>query len=126
MSYYVIADEDTVLGFRYAGVPGEVAENPEQALEAFQRVTSSRKSDVIVLTEDLAASIRVAVNHVRFDLQTGPRPRFGTPRPAQADPGGDRGEAHNVKPRVLQAVGLPVEENAKPAHPDLSDAAAQE
>jgi vacuolar-type H+-ATPase subunit F/Vma7 len=70
MSYYVIADEDTVLGFRYAGVPGEVAENPEQALEAFQRVTSSRKSDVIVLTEDLAASIRVAVNHVRFDLQT--------------------------------------------------------
>jgi vacuolar-type H+-ATPase subunit F/Vma7 len=70
MSYYVIADEDTVLGFRYAGVPGEVAENPEQALEAFQRAASSRPGDVLILTEDLAAGIRAAVNHVRFDLQT--------------------------------------------------------
>ena len=33
MSFYVIADEDTVLGFRYAGVPGEAARSPPQAIE---------------------------------------------------------------------------------------------
>jgi vacuolar-type H+-ATPase subunit F/Vma7 len=70
MSYYVIADEDTVLAFRYAGVAGEVVGSSEQALVAFQRVCSWETSDIVILTEEVAASIREAVNHIRFEVQT--------------------------------------------------------
>jgi len=34
MDFYVIGDEDTVLGFRYAGIAGRVVENAEEAAEA--------------------------------------------------------------------------------------------
>ena len=70
MSYYVIADEDTVLGFRYAGVPGEVVENTAQAHEAFARACGGERHDIVILTEEIAASIREDVNHVRFEVQT--------------------------------------------------------
>lgn len=88
MSYYVIADEDTVLGFRYAGVPGEVVGSSEEALEAFRRATSSGRGDIVILTEEVAASIREAVNHVRFEVQTPvvvEIPGVAGPLPGRAD-----------------------------------------
>ncbi|HUW57213.1 MAG TPA: V-type ATP synthase subunit F [Planctomycetota bacterium] len=69
MSYYCIADEDTVLGFRYAGVAGEAVEGSEQARSAFERVCASNKADIVILTEVVANSIRDSVNHVRFKTQ---------------------------------------------------------
>ena len=69
MSYYVIADEDTVIGFRYAGVPGEVVESPQQARAAFERACRSGRHDIIVLTGEIAQSIREEVNHIRFEVQ---------------------------------------------------------
>ena len=69
MSYYVIADEDTVLGFRYAGVPGEVVESPQQARAAFNRACRSGSRDIIVLTEEISHSIREEVNRIRFEVQ---------------------------------------------------------
>jgi len=88
VSYYVIADEDTVLGFRYAGVPGEVVGSSEEALEAFRRATSSGRGDIVILTEEVAASIREAVNHVRFEVQTPvvvEIPGVAGPLPGRAD-----------------------------------------
>ena len=71
MSYYVIADEDTVLGFRYAGVPGEAVEGSDAARRVFERVSRlHRDCDVVILTEEVANSIRDAVNHVRYEVQT--------------------------------------------------------
>ena len=70
MSYYVLADEDTVLGFRYAGVPGEVVEGSEQAQRVFERVCGAGEYDIVILTEVVANSIREAVNHIRFKVQT--------------------------------------------------------
>jgi vacuolar-type H+-ATPase subunit F/Vma7 len=69
MSYYVIADEDTVLGFRYGGVQGEVAETPEAARVAFNRVCRDKRYNIVILTQDVAKGIRDEVNHVRFELQ---------------------------------------------------------
>ena len=69
MSFYVIADEDTVLGFRYAGIPGEAVESPTAAREAFDRVCRSGRHDIVVLTEPVADGMRDAVNHIRFDVQ---------------------------------------------------------
>ena len=69
MSYYVIADEDTVLGFRYAGVAGEAVDAPEQAREVFERVCGSGEYDILILTEVVANGIRDSVNRVRFETQ---------------------------------------------------------
>jgi len=69
MSYCVIADEDTVLGFQYAGVEGEVVEGAEQARSVFERVCRTRPHDIVILTEEVANSIRDAVNRVRFEVQ---------------------------------------------------------
>ncbi|MBT4816196.1 MAG: ATPase V, partial [Lentisphaerae bacterium] len=38
MSFHIIGDEDTVVGFRFAGVTGSAVENADEAREAFQRV----------------------------------------------------------------------------------------
>jgi V/A-type H+-transporting ATPase subunit F len=68
--YYVIADEDTVLGFRYAGVGGEVVEGSEQAANVFEQTCRSGRYDIVILTEEVANSIRGAVNRIRFEVQT--------------------------------------------------------
>lgn len=70
MSYYVIADEDTVLGFRYAGVSGEMVEGSEQARQVFERVCESGRYEIVILTERVAGSIREVVNRIRFEVQT--------------------------------------------------------
>lgn len=68
LAYYVIADEDTVLGFRYAGVPGEVVRSAQEARQAFQRAVEGRRAHVLILTDLIAETIREEVNAAR----TGP------------------------------------------------------
>jgi V/A-type H+-transporting ATPase subunit F len=69
MSYFVIGDEDTVLGLRYAGVQGAIVDEPEKAREIFKRVCASKRYNLILLTERIAETIREDVNRVRFDVQ---------------------------------------------------------
>ena len=69
MSYFVIGDEDTVLGLRYAGVQGEIVDDAEKAREIFNRVCRSKRYNLIMLTETIADSIRADVNRVRFDVK---------------------------------------------------------
>jgi V/A-type H+-transporting ATPase subunit F len=69
VSYYVIADEDTVLGFRYGGVPGAVVSTPEQALVAFDLVCREGQHNVVILTDEVANGIRERVNYIRFSAQ---------------------------------------------------------
>ena len=69
MSFYVIADEDTVLGFRYAGVPGASVGDAASAREAFEGVLASRQYDLIILTEPVADLMRDEVTRVRFESQ---------------------------------------------------------
>ena len=66
MRSIVIADEDTVLGFRFAGVEGRVVESPAEALAAFEDAAGLPDVGMIVLTEDVAANIRQAVDALRF------------------------------------------------------------
>ena len=50
MSYHIIGDRDTILGFRFAGITGDAVETPEQAQEAFRRAISSLNQ---ILGQDL-------------------------------------------------------------------------
>ncbi len=65
--FYVIADEDTVLGFRYAGVPGAAVSDEEAARAALAGVIASKRYDLIILTEPVAELMRDEVTRVRFE-----------------------------------------------------------
>jgi V/A-type H+-transporting ATPase subunit F len=69
MRYHVIGDEDTVLGFRYAGVPGEIATTADEARSALQRVLRLGDVAILIMTDLVADLIRDQVNQVRFGLE---------------------------------------------------------
>ncbi len=69
MSFYVIADEDTVLGFRYAGIPGEAVESPTAARAALDRACRAGRYDIVIVTEPVADGMRDAMNRIRFEVQ---------------------------------------------------------
>lgn len=68
MNYFVIGDEDTVLGFELVGVPGARAASPEEAKEAFQRALDQRNTGIIVITEGAADMIRPLVERYLFTI----------------------------------------------------------
>jgi V/A-type H+-transporting ATPase subunit F len=57
MSYFVIGDEETVIGFRLAGVPGRAARTPYETTEALRVAVATEGIRIIVITEKLAAGI---------------------------------------------------------------------
>ena len=58
MSYFVIGDEETVLGFRLAGIEGRAARGPYEAREALKVATATEGVNIIVITERLAAEVK--------------------------------------------------------------------
>jgi V/A-type H+-transporting ATPase subunit F len=63
--YLVIADEDTVLGFRCAGVAGIAARGRTEALAALKSARDS-EAGVVVLTQEIAAMMQEEVDALRF------------------------------------------------------------
>ena len=55
---FLIGDEDTVLGFRFAGIRGSVAKTPGEAADLFRRATQDREVTIVVVTERIAQAIR--------------------------------------------------------------------
>lgn len=67
MKFYCIADEDTVRGFRLAGVDGRAVSNPAQAGDALDSALARSDLGVIILTETVAAGIRERVDATRIE-----------------------------------------------------------
>ena len=67
MKFYCIADEDTVRGFRLAGVAGQTVTSAPEAALALETVAAQRDCAVIILTEIIADSIRAQVERIRFE-----------------------------------------------------------
>ncbi len=70
MKFFVIGDADTVLGFRYAGVPGVVAESPEDVARALEQAVSNSQIGAIIITERAASLARAAVDELRVNRVT--------------------------------------------------------
>ena len=70
MKFFVIGDADTVLGFRYAGVPGVVAESPEEVSRALDRAVGDAQVGAIIITERAAAMARAEVDELRINRVT--------------------------------------------------------
>ena len=66
MQFYVIADENTVAGFKLVGLEGEVVENAEEAREAMKKAFSSDQTGIILITERIAASIHEEMEEYIF------------------------------------------------------------
>lgn len=65
MDFYVVADEDTVVGFRYAGVPGVIVRTAGQAGAELDRLAAEQKKIIIVTTEQIANTVRDKITRIR-------------------------------------------------------------
>jgi len=66
VKFFCIADADTVRGFRLAGVEGEAVETDAEAADALQRAARRPTLGIVVLTDQVAAGIRDAVDTLRM------------------------------------------------------------
>lgn len=66
MEYFVLGDEDTVLGFSLVGVAGRVVGDADEAQSAFREVIDDGRTGIIVMTEKTADLIRQTVDAYLF------------------------------------------------------------
>jgi len=66
MKYYVIGDEDTVLGFGMVGVRGKVVSGPQEAERAFRSALENKEIGIVIITERAAELIRPAIDRFLF------------------------------------------------------------
>jgi len=69
MKYFVIGDEDTVLGFGMVGVRGMTARTETGTEQAFNKAMEDADTGIILITERLAELIRPLVDRYMFTRQ---------------------------------------------------------
>jgi vacuolar-type H+-ATPase subunit F/Vma7 len=57
VAFYVIGDEELVIGFRFVGISGKAVHTAEEAHEAFQEATRAGNVKVLILTEQASSLI---------------------------------------------------------------------
>jgi V/A-type H+-transporting ATPase subunit F len=62
LQFFVIGDEDTVLGFSLTGIDGVVARDAESARQALEEALEREDLGIIIFTERTAALIRPEIN----------------------------------------------------------------
>jgi len=67
MKIYCLADEDTVLGFRLAGISGQVVTTPEQATTAVNQIITQPEISLLIITEQIAGKIRGLIDAIRLN-----------------------------------------------------------
>ncbi len=67
MKFYCIADEDTVRGFRLAGVEGRVVTSAAEAIEALHAAAALAEHGIVILPQPVAAWMREQVDAFRLE-----------------------------------------------------------
>ncbi len=99
MNFCCLGDEETVRGFRLAGIRGEVVTTPAEAAAALQRAVERPDCGIVIITDRTAAGIRSAVDAVRFERD----------RPVILEipgPGGPLPGRKSLRQLVQEAVGI--------------------
>ena len=99
MAFHIIGDEDTVLGFRFAGVTGDCVENADQAQAAFRRAVDEAGCRILLLTEAVEDMIEADVTAHRLESEA---PFIVTVE----DIWGPRGERPALTDLIQEAVGI--------------------
>lgn len=64
MKYYLIGDEDSVLGFSLVGVEGKVVEGPQDTEDAIRTVIQRKDIGIILITEKYAKAVRPLIREI--------------------------------------------------------------
>jgi len=99
VKFFCIADEDTVRGFRLAGIDGKVAPTCEEASEALERELKEPDCAIVILTSPVADLIREKVEAIRLERDY--------PLIVEIPgPGGQTAESRSLRKFVQEAVGI--------------------
>ena len=69
MSYHIIGDQDTVLGYRFAGVTGDAVETAEEARAAFSRAVGRAEPGILLLTRPVEDMLEEEVKAHRLSAE---------------------------------------------------------
>lgn len=69
MKYFIIGDEDAVLGFGLVGIQGQKAENQQEADAAFNAALENHDVGIIIIEDRIADMIRGKVDQYIFREQ---------------------------------------------------------
>lgn len=61
MDFFVIGEEEIIIGFNLVGIQGRIALDRGDALDAFRFATESADAKVLILTEEVAALLDAEV-----------------------------------------------------------------
>ena len=104
-AYHIIGDQDTVLGYRFAGVSGDAVENAEQAKAAFEKALSDSSITVLMVTEAVEDMISDMVMKHRMAA----KPPYLT---IVEDVWGPRGGRKSLQTLINEAVGIRISSDA--------------
>lgn len=68
MRFFCIADEDTVRGFRLAGIEGQAVASSEEAGTAIEEALTQTDCGVIIITQKVAADISLKIKSIRAGM----------------------------------------------------------
>ena len=103
MKFHCIADEDTVRGFRLAGIEGVSVDTAAEAEQAVRRAAENPDIGILILTDLVAAEIRPLVDDIRVNRS---RPLITEiPGPDGPLPG-----RKTLRQLVQEAVGIHLEQ----------------
>lgn len=101
MKFFVIGDEQTVLGFRLVGIEGKAALERESALIVLHEAVARRDVGIVLITEAVASKVRDEVEARLYGL--------GFPLvleiPDASGPSPERPEVNDI---VRKAVGISI------------------
>lgn len=101
--YRIIADKDTALGFRFAGVPGDVVTTRDEALAAFEAAMRQQGLVILILTEQV---VELLDNEVTAHKLKATQPYIATIE----DIWGKRGRKRSLEQLIFDAVGVKIME----------------
>lgn len=98
-AYHIIGDQDTVLGYRFAGVSGDAVENAAQAKTAFEKAVEDPSVSVLLVTEAVEDMIPDVVMRHRMAA----KPPYLT---VVQDVWGPRSGRKSLQELINEAVGV--------------------
>ncbi|MFA6844584.1 MAG: V-type ATP synthase subunit F [Sphaerochaetaceae bacterium] len=98
MQYFVIGDQDTVLGFSLVGVFGMQATTVDEAKSAWSKALQDKENGIIIITEDVADMIRGTVDRFLFSESF--------PLVVEIPPVKGDGKQRDLRTLVNQAIGV--------------------
>ena len=107
MRIHCVGDEDTVRGFRLAGISGQVVSTAEEAETAVNQLVSQPEIGLLIITEEFAEGIHGLIDALRLNAD----------RPLIIEvpgPNGKRSDRRTLSQIAQEAVGVNMEKGNVP------------